>query len=56
MRPWQRNRIVLVIFILAAVVTANIPSLTTNQILSLVALYVLLFFLYVRYFNRYQKK
>lgn len=53
MRPWQRNRIILVVLILAAVVTANIPALTTNQILSLVALYAVIFFLYVRYFNRY---
>ncbi len=55
MQPWQRNRFALVAMIIATVVTVNIPALATEQILSLVALYVLLFFLYVRYLNRYQK-
>jgi hypothetical protein len=55
MRPWQKNRFALVALILATVVTFNIPSLNTQQIISLLALYILLFFLYVRYFNRYQK-
>ena len=53
MRPWQRNRFALVIAIIASVVTANIPSLTTGQIVSLVALYFLLFYLYLKFFNRY---
>lgn len=55
LRPWQRNRLALVAMIIAIVVTVNIPALTSGQILSLCALYALLFFLYVRYFNRYQK-
>ena len=55
MKPWQRNRFALVAVILATVVTFNIPVLDTSQILSLLALYILVFFLYVRYFNRYQK-
>lgn len=55
MKPWQRNRFALVAIIIATVITFNIPSLNTQQIISLIALYVLLFFLFVRYFNRYQK-
>ncbi len=55
MRPWQRNRFALVAVIIASVVTINIPTFSNGQILSLVALYLLLFFLYVRYFNRYSK-
>jgi hypothetical protein len=55
MKPWQRNRFALVAVMLASVVTLNIPSLTTAQILSLIAAYLLLFFLYVKFFNRYQK-
>ena len=55
MQPWQRNRFALVAMIIATVITANIPTLTTGQILSLAAFYALLFFLYVRFFNRYQK-
>ena len=55
MRPWQRNRFALVAVIFAAIVTLNIPSLDAGQIVSLIALYALLFFLYVKFFNRYQK-
>ena len=54
-KPWQRNRFALVAMIIATVITANIPTLTTGQILSLTAGYALLLFLYIRYFNRYQK-
>ena len=56
MRPWQRNRFALVAAIFAAIVTMNIPSLDVAQIASLLALYALLFFLYVKFFNRYDKK
>lgn len=55
MRPWQRNRFALVAVIIASVVTINIPSLDMGQIVSLVALYLLCFFLYVRFFNSYNK-
>ena len=55
MKPWQRNRFALVAVMIATVITANIPGLTTGQIISLAALYLLLFFLYVKFFNRYQK-
>ena len=55
MRPWQRNRFALVALIIAGVITVNIPSFTTGQIVSLIALYLLLFFLYVKFFNRYTK-
>ena len=55
MRPWQRNRFALVAVIIASVVTINIPNFSTGQIVSLVALYLLVFFLYVRFFNSYSK-
>ena len=56
MKPWQRNRFALVAAIFAAVITINIPDLDVGQIVSLIALYALLFFLYVKFFNRYDKK
>ncbi len=55
MKPWQRNRFALVAVIFATIITTNIPGLTTAQIVSLTALYILLFFLYLKFFNRYQK-
>lgn len=55
MKPWQRNRFAFVAVLASTVITANIPGLTTGQILSLGALYLVLFLLYVKYFNRYQK-
>ena len=55
MAPWQRNRFALVVVIAATVITVNISALNTGQLVSLIALYVVLFFLYVRYFNRYKK-
>jgi len=55
MRPWQRNRFALVGVIIASVITINLPDLDIGQIVSLIALYLLIFFLYVRYFNRYNK-
>jgi hypothetical protein len=55
MKPWQRNRFALVAVIIASVITINVPSLEIGQIGSLIALYLLIFFLYVRYFNRYSK-
>jgi uncharacterized membrane protein YccC len=54
MKPWQRNRFALVAIIIAAVVTMNYPSLSIGQMVSLIALYGLVFFLFVRYFNSYR--
>ncbi len=53
LRGWKRNRILLAILIIIAVIIVNVPGFTIGQILSLMALLVLIFFLYVRYFNRY---
>ncbi len=55
MKPWQRNRFALVAVIIASVITVNIPDFTPAQILSLIALYLVLFFLYVKFLNRYNK-
>ena len=55
MKPWQRNRFALVAVIAASVVTANVAAFTSAQTLSLIALYWLLFFLYVKFFNRYNR-
>ncbi len=52
-KGWQRNRILLAILIGIAVVVMNIPGLTAGQILSLIALIALGFYLYVRYLNKY---
>lgn len=56
MRPWQRNRIALVLLILLSVVTINLPTLSLNQALSLIALLVVLFVAYVLFWNSYKKK
>jgi len=54
MKPWQRNRFALVIAMIAGVITMNYPGLSVGQIISLIALYGLVFFLFVRYFNSYR--
>jgi len=56
MRPWQRNRMVLVLVILLSVVIINIPALTTAQALSLIALLTIMFAGYVLLWNSYKKK
>ena len=56
MRPWQRNRLALVAAIFASVGTIVFSGFTNTQIISLIALYFLLFYLYVKFFNRYSKK
>lgn len=56
MRPWQRNRIALVIVILLSVVIINLPMLTLAQAISLIILLVVLFAAYVLFWNSYKSK
>jgi len=56
MRPWQRNRMALVFVIMSSVVIINLPTLSLNQALSLIALLVVLFAAYVLFWNSYKKK
>lgn len=56
MRPWQRNRIALVLAIILSVVVINLPMLTLNQALSLIALLFVLFAGYVVFWNSYKNK
>ena len=55
MRGWQRNRFGLVILIFASAIVANIESLTQGQIISLIGLFIVFFYLYVIYVNKYKK-
>ncbi len=54
MRPWQRNRMALVVLIILSVVIINLPMLTLTQALSLIALLVVLFAGYVLFWNSYK--
>ena len=56
MRPWQRNRIALVLVIVLSVIIINLPMLSLNQALSLIALFFILFLGYVLFWNSYKKK
>jgi len=56
MRPWQRNRLVLVAVIMLSVITINLPMLTLKQALSIIALLVVLFAGYVLFWNSYKNK
>ncbi len=56
MRPWQRNRMALVLVIILSVIVINLPMLTLNQALSLIALLVILFAGYVLFWNSYKSK
>lgn len=56
MRPWQRNRMVLVLVILLSVIIVNLPALTTAQALSLIALFAVLFTGYVLFWNSYKNR
>ena len=56
MRGWQKNRFGLAILIFASAIVANIESLTQGQIISLIGLFVVFFYLYVIYVNKYKKK
>lgn len=55
MRPWQRNRMALVAIIILSVVIINLPMLSLNQALSLIALLIALFAGYVLFWNSYKK-
>ena len=56
MQGWQRNRFGLSILIFASAIIANVDSLTQGQIISLISLFVIIFYLYVTYINKYKKK
>jgi len=56
MRPWQRNRIALVLVIILSVIIINLPMLALSQALSLIALLIVLFAGYVLFWNSYKKK
>ena len=56
MQGWQRNRFGLAILIFASAIIANVDSLTQGQIISLIGLLVIIFYLYVIYINKYKKK
>jgi len=56
MRPWQRNRIALVLVIVLSVVVINLPILSLHQTLSLIALLIVIFAGYVLFWNSYKSK
>jgi hypothetical protein len=56
MQGWQRNRFGLAILIFASAVVANIDSLSQGQMVSLIGLFIVIYYLYVIYLNRYKKK
>ena len=56
MKPWQHNRIVLVIVILLSVLVINLPTFTLPQALSLIVLLFVLFTAYVLFWNSYKNK
>jgi hypothetical protein len=56
MMGWQRNRFGLAILIISTAFIANIKTLTQGQAISLIALFVVIFYLYVIYINKYNKK
>ena len=55
MRGWQKNRFGLAILIFASAIVANVESLTQGQIISLIGLFVVFFYLYIIYVNKYKK-
>mgnify|MGYP001240708915 CR=1 FL=1 len=56
MQGWQRNRFGLAILIFASAVVANIDSFSQGQMVSLIGLFIVIYYLYVIYLNRYKKK
>ncbi len=56
MQGWQRNRFGLVILIFLSAIVANIDLLSQGQIISLISLFVVIYFLYIKYINKYNKK
>ncbi|MDC3385966.1 hypothetical protein OAY05_00390 [Gammaproteobacteria bacterium] len=56
MQGWQRNRFGLAVLIFASAIVANVEGLSQGQIVSLIGLFVVIYYLYVIYLNRYKKK
>lgn len=56
MQGWQRNRFGLAILIFASAIVANIDRFSQGQMISLIGLFVVIYYLYVIYLNRYKKK
>jgi len=56
MQGWQRNRFGLAILIFASAVIANVEDFSQGQIISLIGLLVVIYYLYVIYLNKYKKK
>lgn len=56
MQGWQRNRFGLAVLIFASAIVANVEDLSQGQIISLIGLFVVIYYLYVIYLNRYKKK
>jgi len=56
MRGWQRNRLGLAILIFSSAIVANIDTFSQGKIISLIGLFVVIYYLYVAYLNRYKKK
>jgi hypothetical protein len=56
MQGWQRNRFGLAILIFASAVIANVEYFSQGQIISLIGLLVVIYYLYVIYLNKYKKK
>ena len=56
MRGWQRNRFGLDILIISTSIIANIEIFTQGQAISLITVFVVIFYLYVKYINKYNKK
>ena len=56
MQGWQRNRFGLAILIFASAIVANIDGFSQGQIVSLIGLFIVVYYLYFIYLNRYKKK
>lgn len=56
MQGWQRNRFGLAVLIITSAIVANIDSFSQGQIISLIGLFVVIYYLYVIYINKYKKK
>ena len=56
MQCWKKNRLVLAVIIIASSFIANIDDMTQGQKASVIGLLLVLFYIYVKYINRYNKK
>lgn len=56
MMGWQKNRFGLAILIISTAFIANIEIFTQGQAISLITVFVVIFYLYVKYINKYNKK